>query len=379
MEKNIWVTTLEDLKEKCNDDLFVIGNQADIRNKYGYNEIRYIKDNEFGYTNYGKVFFFDDTMYLITKDERYKEDHNPDIHQIDDRLDVLNYTGNYLVRVIFAGFYTGYKDNKGNKIFTGDLVNAWIFPNLDQCTDHILPKTGSEVVAGIDMIGTEYQIILDNISIPIYWTTYIEIIGTVFYDMHPQEIEVDIRDKCNLIAQYRGDKSIIINKMKHTPSYHKDVKKKMYRKHLVGLSGELAVAKALCEKGFVPTLANNNCPVFDIFCFNPYTKQTIVIQVKTVKDRLGNKKNTFPIMSNRDNRQEFYDNVSGPYVFVHIDINNQYSFFILSKEQFIETSSKIEDDYDKKERKIPLNPGSPMAYPIKNLDVFKDKWENLWL
>jgi hypothetical protein len=84
-------------------------------------------------------------------------------------------------------------------------------------------------------------------------------------------------------------------------------------------------------------------------------------------------------MSNRDNRQEFYDNVSGPYVFVHIDINNQYSFFILSKEQFIETSSKIEDDYDKKERKIPLNHGSPMAYPLKNLDVFKDKWENLWL
>lgn len=154
---------------------------------------------------------------------------------------------------------------------------------------------------------------------------------------------------------------------------------KDYNKFLIGLSGELSVAKFLCEQGFVPTLANNNCPVFDIFCFNPYTKQTIVIQVKTVKDRLGNKKNAFPIMSNRDNRQEFYDNVSGPYVFVHIDINNQYSFFILSKEQFIETSSKIEDDYDKKERKIPLNPGSPMAYPIKNLDVFKDKWENLWL
>lgn len=153
-----------------------------------------------------------------------------------------------------------------------------------------------------------------------------------------------------------------------------------YTKHLIGLSGEYHVAKILCEHKWVPTLANNNCPVFDIFCHHPENQKTITIQVKTIKDRSNKKNNSFPVMGNRDKRDEFYRSITGPYVFVHIDIANRYRCFVLSKEQFILISSKIENDYDNLDRKKPLQPGSPMAIPMKIIESdYEDKWDNLWL
>lgn len=84
-------------------------------------------------------------------------------------------------------------------------------------------------------------------------------------------------------------------------------------------------------------------------------------------------------MGNRDNRSDFYENISGPFVFVIRDIHNNYRYFILSKEQFISISSKVEDDYDNLIRAKPIKPGSPMALPIKCILNFEDQWDNLWV
>ena len=156
---------------------------------------------------------------------------------------------------------------------------------------------------------------------------------------------------------------------------------KNYSTILTGLAGECDVIKNLALKGWVPSLAYSNCPTFDIFCFEPKSKKSITIQVKTIRDKGNNNVNAFPIMGNRDksNRSLFYEDVSGPYVFVYIDINNNFTHYILSKEQFITLSNKIEDDYDNKPRNKPLKSGNPMAMPRRSILDYKDKWDNLWL
>jgi len=149
---------------------------------------------------------------------------------------------------------------------------------------------------------------------------------------------------------------------------------------LNGLAGECAVMKELCLKGWIPSMAYNNCPTFDILCHNQESQKSIAIQVKTVREKEDGKTiSAFPIMGNRDNRHEFYKDVAGPYVFVYIDKDDHFTFYILSKEQFIEISNKIEDDYDNLPRVKHLKPGSPMSMPKKNIIAFENKWENLWL
>ena len=148
---------------------------------------------------------------------------------------------------------------------------------------------------------------------------------------------------------------------------------------LTGLAGECEVVKLLALKGWVPSLAINNCPTFDIFCFNPETNKTVAIQVKTVRDKENAKVPSFPIMGNRENRETFYNEIVGPYIFVHIDKDNNFSHYILSRTQFIQLSSQIENDYDydKYGNKKDLKP-SPMAMPRKYILDYKDKWENIW-
>lgn len=155
---------------------------------------------------------------------------------------------------------------------------------------------------------------------------------------------------------------------------------KDYQKLLTGLVGECAVMKELCLKGWCPSMTYNNCPTIDILCYHPESKKTVAIQVKTVQEKIaGRKIYAFPVMGNRDNRQSFYKEVSGPYIFVYIDHNNHFRYYILSKEQFINLSSKIEDDYDNLPREKEIKPNSPMAMPVKCLQSFENQWENIWL
>lgn len=154
---------------------------------------------------------------------------------------------------------------------------------------------------------------------------------------------------------------------------------KYNKKLLSGLAGECAVMTQLCLKGWHPSLAYNNCPTFDIFCYNQDSKKTVAIQVKTITEKEDGKKiYAFPIMGNRDNREPFYDDVAGPYVFVYIDSLNNIKYYILSKDQFVNLSRRIETDYDKKQRLKPLQGGSPMAMPLSEIVQYENAWKNIW-
>lgn len=153
-----------------------------------------------------------------------------------------------------------------------------------------------------------------------------------------------------------------------------------FEKNLTGLAGECAVMTELCLRGYVPSLAYNNCPTIDILCYNPMLNKAITIQVKTVREKKDGKKiYAFPLMGNREERDNFYKEVSGPFVFVYIDANDKFTYYILSKSQFVKLSSKVENDYDALPRKKSIRSKSPMAMPKRCIGTFENKWENLWL
>jgi hypothetical protein len=152
---------------------------------------------------------------------------------------------------------------------------------------------------------------------------------------------------------------------------------KDYKKHLIGTAGELAVANMLCLHGWVPSLTSNNCPSFDVFGYNPETKKSCVIQVKTTKDEKGHRKSSFQLGFTHDNRDEWLTNLTCPYVFVHIDLENKHTFYILSAIDLKGLVIRTDDEYYNKERAKPLNP-YPVAIQIKDIAAFENRWENLW-
>jgi hypothetical protein len=67
-------------------------------------KVRFIDlDGKFGYTTLGRFFFADDCMYLISRNRKYQSDHNPDILDFNEELEILKFTRYFIVRVIFAG------------------------------------------------------------------------------------------------------------------------------------------------------------------------------------------------------------------------------------------------------------------------------------
>jgi len=234
MKKTKPVITLKKLQEICSQNLFeIVSNFFMLKDDKGI-KIRFLDFyGDFGYTTYGHFFFIEDCMYLISDDEKYSEDHNPDIIDMDKDLGILRLIGGYIVRVIFAGFLTGFKDDEGKPIYTGDVIETSIRTNPD------FPSTGgmyraqmkdeprkssrdrSNMFAGIAVYQNDYQIVMDNISCPLSWARTIKIIGNVFYDISFGDTEINIFSTCASIAQSR-DRKAIYSKITNAPTITND-------------------------------------------------------------------------------------------------------------------------------------------------------------
>ena len=221
------LTSLETIKEFCNSHLFDIATGVLRAEKHSV-KVRFIDLNgEFGVTGLGRFFFVDDCMYVITKDKKYKTDHNSDILKFSKELDFLNYTGEFVVSAIFAGIFTGFYDDKGERIFTGDVVSAKVLINptipsvggASRARNLDSEEKGSFCEAGIDEMLENYSLILDNHSIPLSWATELEIIGSLFFDLKKGETEIDICALCSSFAQSRTDKSELRKLIQKSPYF----------------------------------------------------------------------------------------------------------------------------------------------------------------
>ena len=192
-------------------------------------KVRYIDlvDMKFGYTGLGYFFFFDDTMYIISKDPKHKKFHNPDIIGISEDLDFLRYTGEYIVRVIFAGVFTGFFDDYGERIFTGDFIQARILFNPSnpstgwdrRAFDQTSNYAGAVFRAGVYVVMDQFVLLLDNHSLPLSWAKKIKVLGSFFYNLEPYTTSVDIRQLCSQYAQSHTNIIEMIQLVKKSPSF----------------------------------------------------------------------------------------------------------------------------------------------------------------
>lgn len=119
----------------------------------------------------------------------------------------------------------------------------------------------------------------------------------------------------------------------------------------LGTLGENIILEKLKEYGFDTINANtlhNNYKAIDLFCTNPNNHQTIGIQVKTSFDK------NIPIGMSLGNciKEKLEKKVLGPWVFIHIEKDGTFRFFILNREEMISLSHESNDWYINKWKNI---------------------------
>ena len=149
-------------------------------------------------------------------------------------------------------------------------------------------------------------------------------------------------------------------------------KKPQIDKLMTCLAGEYLVAAKMNLRGWVANLTLKNYPGVDIFGMDPKKDRFISIQVKSGWEP------SFNIGVKHDDRDQLSNKVKGPFVFVHFENIDNASFYILSKQEFINLVISSDDAYFKKERKKPIKPDYPIALFVKELLPYKDHWDSLW-
>jgi hypothetical protein len=135
-------------------------------------------------------------------------------------------------------------------------------------------------------------------------------------------------------------------------------------KVLTALAGEFLVAGKLCLMGYNASLTLKNFPEVDIFAFNPKNKKTISIQVKA---------------TNSDGYfiPEKIEEMNIPFVFVYVDKSSSVEYFILSSKDVSKISKKVREDYITSRPNVSKK--QPLLLNIRDIRIYKDKWENLGL
>lgn len=233
--RSVDFTDLEFLKDYCNKNIKKIATKSINDHLITNIEVRYVNyDSEFGYTTIGQFFFISDSMHLITKESRYRKEHDDEIFDMFDELEPLREKGVYIVKVFFAGFYTGFVDDNGRKVFTGDVVETRVIANptipstggrhraIQEGVNLNDPKSRITITAGVGVVFNEPSVILDNHHIPLKWAIILRVIGNVFYELSSSMEEVDMKSRCGALAQMRpNDREKIIFLTTYAPYFGK--------------------------------------------------------------------------------------------------------------------------------------------------------------
>lgn len=143
---------------------------AGLHNSVPSITIRYTEeDGKFRYTGLMNSFFFHspNEFYVFSTDEQWKERHEG--HILIDEFHDQCFNQGYVRRAHFAGVRTPFTDNRGDCIYTGDIVKAY-----SHGTQYILP---------VAAFHDRYALMLDNHNIPLSECSKLIRLGTVFYKL----------------------------------------------------------------------------------------------------------------------------------------------------------------------------------------------------
>ena len=141
--------------------------------------------------------------------------------------------------------------------------------------------------------------------------------------------------------------------------------KSQLAKLITGLAGEFLVAGHLSLKGYVASLTLKNYPEVDIFCLNPQNGKQITIQVKTKR---GGQGYFVP---------EKVDDSETPFVFVDIDKDDSYDFYVIPARDVASLSAKQRQDYIESHPNVKKKQLRMLS--VKSIQSYKNQWDLLGL
>ncbi len=141
--------------------------------------------------------------------------------------------------------------------------------------------------------------------------------------------------------------------------------KSQREKIITGLAGEFLVAGHLSLKGYVASLTIKNYPEVDIFCLNPQNGKQCTIQVKTKR---GGRLYYVP---------EKVDDSETPFVFVYINKDDSYDFFIISAKDVAFLSAKQRQYYIESHPNVKKQQSRMLS--VESIQPYKNQWDLLGL
>ena len=225
----------EDFQERVEQFLDDILLGVDIET-YDDVEVRFLwAPRKFRKGGLANLFVYRGQWYYWTNNKQGKDYMTLADFELTGRLSYLEIFGDIKIYpVAFAGFYTGYIDDRGMKIYTGDVVKATMTTNVE------IPSTGGRsrakafsgkvddgftTIVGVNSFADrqdDYYYILDNCPIAMKYTTKVRIIGNVFYDLDRDNPTVSIAERCATLAYPYGINVRELHlKMAQAPYYRK--------------------------------------------------------------------------------------------------------------------------------------------------------------
>ena len=235
MMKTKVMRSAEDFQERVEQFLDDILLGVDIEN-YDDVEVRFLwAPRKFRTGGLADLFVYRGQWYYWTNNKQGKDYKTLSDFELTGRLSYLEIFGDIKIYpVAFAGFYTGYIDDRGLKIYTGDVVKATMTTNVE------IPSTGGRsraktfsgkvddgftTIVGVNSFADrqdDYYYILDNCPIAMKYTTKVRIIGNVFYDLDRDNPTVSIAERCATLAYPYGINVRELHlKMAQAPYYRK--------------------------------------------------------------------------------------------------------------------------------------------------------------
>ncbi len=225
----------EDFQERVEQFLDDILLGVDIET-YDDVEVRFLwAPRKFRTGGLADLFVYRGQWYYWTNNKQGKDYKTLSDFELTGRLSYLEIFGDIKIYpVAFAGFYTGYIDDRGMKIYTGDVVKATMTTNVK------IPSTGGRsraktfngkvddgftTIVGVNSFADrqdDYYYILDNCPIAMKYTTKVRIIGNVFYDLDRDNPTISIAERCATLAYPYGINVQELHlKMAQAPYYRK--------------------------------------------------------------------------------------------------------------------------------------------------------------
>lgn len=139
--------------------------------------VRYIKDDEtFGTAGYGWFVIIAHALYVLDdKDwhcdgDMYRLGQEIPFQKIQEYLDTMHSIGKHLMKVNYAGQLTPLKDVRGENIFTGDIVDAYLHKGSDE-----------HYIGGVAWDYDRFSLLFENYPYPMDDAFFFEKIGTAFF------------------------------------------------------------------------------------------------------------------------------------------------------------------------------------------------------